>query len=297
VLFSNAEVASFIQKNFEPAWETVRAVPLVRIDFGEGKVVNRTLHGNIATSVCTAEGKVVDIIPGIYDPATYLQRLRQFQLLVRHMNETRRGGEERVRAYHESCAKALKDGKPVPGFLEPGLAAGGGLRGAGMTGLPQAGFGGGVPPAGFAGGVAMGPAGAQFAGGIGGLGRGFGFKGGIEMPLKGVLAGAPPVAPPVVRPDPPIIARTGELSQATPAAVPAEERALWKRLEGDTRLNEAVRRRQIHELLGEVGPVKPEAITKRLYKEVLHADLDDPYLGLGGLLFGTYPFVAEEHGY
>jgi hypothetical protein len=31
-----------------------------------------------------------------------------------------------------------------------------------------------------------------------------------------------------------------------------------------------------------------------MYKEVLHADLDDPYLGLGKLLFDNYVFSAEE---
>jgi hypothetical protein len=27
---------------------------------------------------------------------------------------------------------------------------------------------------------------------------------------------------------------------------------------------------------------------------VLHADLDDPYLGLGKSLFANYPFAAED---
>ena len=60
MLFSDESVASFVNANFEPAWESVRPVPLVHIDFGNGQVLTRTLHGNILTSVCTAEGLVLD---------------------------------------------------------------------------------------------------------------------------------------------------------------------------------------------------------------------------------------------
>ena len=69
MLFSQDRVADFINANFEPAWESVRPVPVVRIDFGNGTVLTRTLHGNILTSVCTADGKVLDALPVIYTEA------------------------------------------------------------------------------------------------------------------------------------------------------------------------------------------------------------------------------------
>ena len=40
--------------------------------------------------------------------------------------------------------------------------------------------------------------------------------------------------------------------------------------------------------------VKPEKMTRPIYKEVLHADLDDPYLGLGEVLFAKYLFAKED---
>lgn len=70
--------------------------------------------------------------------------------------------------------------------------------------------------------------------------------------------------------------------------------ANWKALVEDTRINESVRRRQIHAYLAENGPVHPDKLTKWLYREVLHSDLDDPYLGLGKALFENYPFRAED---
>src|SRR5262249_25695922 len=68
----------------------------------------------------------------------------------------------------------------------------------------------------------------------------------------------------------------------TPAVVaPAtkvDDLAGWQVLADDTRQNEIVRRLQIHSKLAEIGPIQPDAIVKWLYKDVLHADLDDPYL-------------------
>jgi hypothetical protein len=86
VLFSRADVVQTINRFFEPAWEMVRPVPVVRIDFGNGQVVTRTLHGNIATSVCTAEGEVLDILPGIYTPQAYREALNQFRLLANYVD-------------------------------------------------------------------------------------------------------------------------------------------------------------------------------------------------------------------
>ncbi|HMP61494.1 MAG TPA: hypothetical protein PKD86_19295, partial [Gemmatales bacterium] len=64
----------------------------------------------------------------------------------------------------------------------------------------------------------------------------------------------------------------------------AADEGFWRALAADTQHNEGRRRRAVHELLAEVGPVRPEAITRRLYKEILGTDLDDPYLGLGTIL-------------
>jgi hypothetical protein len=158
VLFSDKNIAHYINSNFEPAWESVRPVPIVRIDFGAGKTLTRTLHGNIATYICSATGFITDVLPGIYQPSVYIDRLSKF----------------------------------VPSAARRTIA---------------------IPPA-----------------------------------------------------------------------------ADLETLAEDTILNESVRRRQIQEKLASIGPTTPQALKHWLYKEVLHADLDDPYLGLGATLFSNYPF-------
>jgi hypothetical protein len=229
VLFSREEVARTINHWFEPVWEQVRPVPIVRIDFGNGTVLTRTLHGNIATHVCSADGQTLDILPGIYQPAAYRDRLDQFRLLARFVDG---GGKEqreaRLRAYHQGQAEALKNHAPPPR-----LAAAGGIS-----------------------------------------------KLAIEGALKVLLV------PGTTRQEPP--------ADDVPGLESAEDVANWRALAEDTHANETVHRRQIHERLATLGLVRPEAITKWLYKEVLHADLDDPYLGLGSVLFARYPFQEER---
>jgi hypothetical protein len=75
VLFSDDQVAQVMSESFEPAWQSLRPVPRVTIDFGNGTIVKRTLHGNVATYICTQDGKVLDILPGIYDAKTYAREL------------------------------------------------------------------------------------------------------------------------------------------------------------------------------------------------------------------------------
>jgi hypothetical protein len=239
VLFSNEQVASFISANFEPAWETVRPVPLVHIDFGNGIQVTRTLHGNIATSVCTGDGLVLDILPGIYEAQTYLDRLQQFRLLENYAGQARQQGKLAavLRAYHQKQAEALRQKQNPDRFVN-------------------------VAPI---------------------------SKRVIEGGIKAVLLPAAQQHEP--------IPGTGSVPTATskvpPLAAP-EELATWNALAQDTQLNETTRRAQIHDLLARTGMVRPEQILKPLYKDVLHADLDDPYLGLGSALFASYPFAKEE---
>jgi hypothetical protein len=85
-----------------------------------------------------------------------------------------------------------------------------------------------------------------------------------------------------------------EKKDGDPALGVKEDLASWKALKEDTELNEAVRRLQIHEMLAKESLAKPETIMKPIYKEVLHSDLDDPYLGLGKLLFDSYAFEKED---
>lgn len=240
-MFSDDAVATLINDKFEAAWQSVRPVPIVTIDFGGGHVLHRTLNGNIATYACTADGKVLDVLPGVYDPKTYLDRLDQFVKLHQWVQESDPGAASRVADYHRRQAEALANGQPRLVFLD--------MR--------------------------------------------FRSKARIENAVKFALMPGPKnEVPETARPD-----------DTPPSRLSSrEDLATWKLLAEDTEINETVRRRMIHEYLAgqifEADPDRPEmtepaAITKWLYREVLDADIDDPYLGLGKVLFASYPF--EDH--
>ena len=102
MLFSNRELASWIDDNFEPVWESVRPVPTVRFEFGAtAPPVVRTLHGNTATHICTPHGEVIDILPGVYDPESYR---RELEALLRVAGNCRGASsavrESTIAAYH-----------------------------------------------------------------------------------------------------------------------------------------------------------------------------------------------------
>jgi hypothetical protein len=281
VLFSSSEVAGYVNDTFEPAWETVRPAPLVTIDFGNGHTVRRTLQGNIATYVCGPDGVVYDVLPGIYTPGEYRKQLESLKALadsLRPAPGATPGTDARVgrlRDYHVKHAATLAR-QPEPEEMRAVAQTGGGFKGA-------IGFGGGVAGAGFGGnmgglGGLMGGAGfggagfgggRQFGGGFGG-----GGTGGIEGPTERLIAGLPP--------------------SPGGASVPRGPLAARPELVFDTKVNEQIRRKAVHERLAKSGAVRPDDIKKWLYKDVLRADLDDPMLGLGGVLTANYPFADED---
>ncbi len=234
MLFSDDRIANFVNESFEATWQNVREVPIVTIDFGDGNVLTRTLNGNIATHVCDANGRLLDVLPGIYEPVTYHQKLEQLSRLHQWVLQ-RDDGHRVLLDYHRRQAAALARGE-APLEIHN---------------------------------------------------RAYRSKKVIEGAVNWALLPGRKAAD---RPEP---------AASFPAGGPAtrEELAGWSLLAEDTRINERFRRRQIHEhLLAEMqqteskGGVTPSAITKWIYREVLDADLDDPYLGLGKTLFASYPF-------
>jgi hypothetical protein len=75
VLYANAEVSQVLSKRFILHWKSVRPVPKVTIDFGDGRVVERTITGNSIHYILAPNGRVIDGIPGLYGPKAFLHLL------------------------------------------------------------------------------------------------------------------------------------------------------------------------------------------------------------------------------
>ncbi|HVE43440.1 MAG TPA: hypothetical protein VNM14_26415 [Planctomycetota bacterium] len=223
MLFSDARVSAFVREQFVAAWESVRPVPLVEIDFGNGHTIKRTVNGNIATYVCAPDGRVVDVIPGLNSPEAYLQDLKYALNLYRAS----------LAAFDKTILEYHKDNLTAPTVYE--------------------------------------------------YVRNDYSKAMIERLMKMSIdkrqeiaerkgLGVRIVPAPYDRAALKDVAKT----EVEGAVRTPEEVAL---LAADTEINRKERKPILHQILSE-KIYRPAELTKRVYKEALHCDLDDPYLGL-----------------
>jgi hypothetical protein len=80
-LYSKKEISEYLRDNYVLHWQSVRPVPRVTIDFGDGRKLERTLTGNSAHYVLASSGEPLDVLPGLYAPQAFtnwLERMRAF---------------------------------------------------------------------------------------------------------------------------------------------------------------------------------------------------------------------------
>lgn len=76
ILYANAQVSDYLREHFILHWESLRPVPKLTIDFGDGRRIERTITGNSIHYVLDSNGAIIDAIPGLYGPAPFLKSLR-----------------------------------------------------------------------------------------------------------------------------------------------------------------------------------------------------------------------------
>lgn len=92
-LYPNEQVNEILRRDFVLHWETVRPVPKVTIDFGDGRTLERTLIGNSIHYVLDAKGRPVDGIPGLHGAKAFAGLITRAGALAR--KTTALDGEER----------------------------------------------------------------------------------------------------------------------------------------------------------------------------------------------------------
>ena len=75
VLYSNAEISSVLRDRFVLHWQMVRPAPVITVDFGDGRKLQRTITGNSIHYVLDASGQPIEALPGLYGPKGFLQAL------------------------------------------------------------------------------------------------------------------------------------------------------------------------------------------------------------------------------
>jgi hypothetical protein len=71
LLYPQPIINQLLRDHFVLHWQTVRPVPKVTIDFGNGRRVEKTLTGNSAHIVLDPGGRPVDALPGLFSPDVF----------------------------------------------------------------------------------------------------------------------------------------------------------------------------------------------------------------------------------
>lgn len=74
-LYPNTEISQFLRDRYILHWQSVRPVPKVTVDFGDGRKLERTLTGNSIHYILDSSGRPIDAIPGLYGPQAFLRQL------------------------------------------------------------------------------------------------------------------------------------------------------------------------------------------------------------------------------
>ncbi|WP_254507692.1 hypothetical protein [Anatilimnocola floriformis] len=75
LLYPDDKVRQLLHDRFVLTWTSVRPVPKITIDLGDGRKVERTITGNSVHYVVLPTGEVVDVFPGLYGPIPFVTRL------------------------------------------------------------------------------------------------------------------------------------------------------------------------------------------------------------------------------
>ncbi len=86
-LYPNAEISTYLRDRYILHWESVRPVPQVTIDYGDGRKLQRTLTGNSIHYILNAKGQPLDALPGLYGPQAFLSHLKQAEALSQEMSK------------------------------------------------------------------------------------------------------------------------------------------------------------------------------------------------------------------
>lgn len=108
LLYSDPELARFLDASFVLHWSSERPVPKVTIDFGDGRMITTTTTGNSAHYVLDHDGRVLDVLPGLYDPATFRARLQDTLALHDAIERAPQEHDTLVREHHARAAAAIE---------------------------------------------------------------------------------------------------------------------------------------------------------------------------------------------
>jgi len=96
LLYPDPRVSAFLREHYVLHWNMVRPVPKETIDFGDGRVLKRTITGNSIHYVLDSEGRPIDAIPGMVAPQPFLAAVSTAETLAKRLASLPPGERESV---------------------------------------------------------------------------------------------------------------------------------------------------------------------------------------------------------
>lgn len=109
-LYANAEISQLLRDRYILHWKSVRPVPVITVDFGDGRKLVRTVTGNSAHYVLDSRGKTLDALPGLYGPQAFRQWLLRCEELAEQVlvAKTEESKLAVLHQYHNNRAAAIQ---------------------------------------------------------------------------------------------------------------------------------------------------------------------------------------------
>lgn len=102
-LYANAQISACLRDHFILHWKSVRPVPKVTIDFGDGRKLERTITGNSIHYVLDPDGQIIDALPGLYGAKPFLTALQQTEQIAKQCSMATRNERDRIlQDYHRA---------------------------------------------------------------------------------------------------------------------------------------------------------------------------------------------------
>lgn len=107
-LYPNTEVRNLLAEKFVLHWQTVRSVPIITIEFGDGRQIKRTITGNSLHLVLDHQGRSIDVLPGLYGPGVFVRELQSSGPAAVQMAQLEGDAfQQQRRIYHDARQREL----------------------------------------------------------------------------------------------------------------------------------------------------------------------------------------------
>jgi hypothetical protein len=102
-LYAHPEISQWLRDKYVLHWQSVRPVPKITIDFGDGRKVQQTITGNSIHYILDKTGRPIDALPGLYAPQAFKRQLIQgAEFVGKYHQLSANDGQNAIDTYHQT---------------------------------------------------------------------------------------------------------------------------------------------------------------------------------------------------